>query len=110
MLTFFNTNGLDLNRQFADLDATTWETKEAWYIEVDMPGVPKDKIDLKLKGRSLEVRGERKRNGKTAYYEQTFSLPDFIRSAEGITATTDHGVLTIQVPKVAANIFQIPVN
>lgn len=111
MLTFLNATGLDLHRSFADLDATTWETKDAWFIEVDMPGVPKEKIDLKVKGRNLEVRGERKRHDKTSYsFQQTFTLPDFVRSSESITATTENGVLTIQVPKLAANIFQIPVN
>jgi len=86
------------------------ETKDAWTIEMDMPGVSKEKIEVKASGVYLEVRGERKRRGQSVVYHEKFRLPDTLRSAEGITATTENGVLTVTIPKQVSGFLQIPVN
>jgi HSP20 family molecular chaperone IbpA len=70
----------------------------------------KDKIEIKASGVHLDVRGERKRKGQAFVYHEKFRLPDTLRSAEGITATTENGVLTVTIPKQASGVLQIPVN
>ena len=77
------------------VDATFKETPEAWVIEVDMPGVTKDKVKVSAVGRILEVRGERA-VGLT--YSEAFQLPDLL-SADQVSAELDLGVLTLKVPK-----------
>lgn len=89
---------------------TIVETQDAWTIEMDMPGVPKDKIAIKASGLYLDVRGERKCKGQSVLYHEKFRLPDTLRSGEGITATTDNGVLTVTIPKQTSGVLQIPVN
>jgi HSP20 family molecular chaperone IbpA len=88
-----------------------WETKDAWCFEVDLPGVPKEHIEVRASGRYLHVTGTRKRREETYQYTERFLLPETIRSAEGITATTEHGVLLVTIPKKAnTSVLQIPVN
>lgn len=88
-----------------------WETKDAWYFEVDLPGVPKDKIEVRTSGRYLHITGTRKRGSETYEYRERFLLPETIRTADGITATNENGVLFVTVPKqTRGNVLQIPVN
>jgi len=75
------------------------ETKDAWVLEVDMPGVAKDKVDISASGRVLEVRGERAGKEGKVTYKECFRLPEHLRSTADITASLDLGVLRITVPK-----------
>lgn len=92
-------------------DSRFWQTKDAWCFEVDLPGVPKDGIEVSASGRHLRILGKRKRGCETYEYREQFILPEAIRTAEGITASSENGVLLVTVPKQASgNILQIPVN
>jgi len=86
------------------------ETKDAWLVEVDMPGVPKDKVNVSVTGRYLDLTGERTTKEKPFLYRERFTLPDNIRTTEGITATLDLGVLMVTIPKNISSSQQIPVN
>jgi HSP20 family molecular chaperone IbpA len=90
------------------LSPTVKDTKEAWLIEMDMPGVEKEKVEVQALGRLLEVRGERQRGEGTVTYKERFRLPDHLRSVENVSAALNLGVLTITIPKQAA--LPIPVN
>ncbi len=85
------------------------EENNEYIVRVDMPGVEKESIDLKVDGDTLRVRGSagdyHKNNPKMVVneitptvYERDFQLgKDIDRS--GIKGEYDTGVLTITLPK-----------
>ncbi|HEX3621900.1 MAG TPA: Hsp20/alpha crystallin family protein [Acidimicrobiales bacterium] len=89
-------------------DADLEETEDAYVVEVELPGVNKDDVNISLSGRRLTVDGERKekeregilrRRARTVgrfHYEIT--LPGSVDEG-GVSANLDDGVLTVRVPK-----------
>jgi len=79
-------------------------------VHVELPGVEKDDIDLKVENGTLTIRGERKRaseieEGKAyrlerAYgsFTRRFSLPKGL-DASGVKAAFKNGVLEVTLPK-----------
>lgn len=92
---------------FAPL-ADFYETDDAYLIEVDLPGVRREDIDIELSDRELIISGEireRERTGtmrqamrRTGRFEYRALLPGEVNT-EGIDATLREGVLTIKIPK-----------
>lgn len=86
------------------------ETKHAYVLRADLPGVKEEDVDLSLNGNLLTVSGkrddERREEGEQYYsversygtFSRSFSLPDGIDAA-GISADLKSGVLTVQIPK-----------
>ncbi|WP_369394437.1 Hsp20/alpha crystallin family protein [Streptomyces sp. CG1] len=84
------------------------ETDDAYLIEVDLPGVKREDIDIEMTDRELVISGEikeRERTGtmrramrRTGRFEYRTMLPGEI-STEEIDATLRDGVLTVKVPK-----------
>jgi len=84
--------------------------ENAYEINVELPGVREDDIEVELQDGVLSVRGEKKSETteeKAGYYfserqygrfQRTFRLPADA-SEEGIEARFDDGVLKITVPK-----------
>jgi HSP20 family protein len=84
------------------------ETDEAYVIDVEMPGLKKDEIDIELQDQHLVITGERKepdrvglmrRKGRTfgrIYFEIT--LPETV-DEEHVEARLEDGVLHVRVPK-----------
>ena len=87
------------------------ETSDAYLVEVELPGVDKGDIDIELAGRRLTVRGERKakervgilrkRERVVGKFRYDVTLPGGVE-AEGVKANLDGGILTVRVPKPAA--------
>jgi HSP20 family protein len=89
----------------------TREDDKAYYIEIDLPGVKKEDINVELNDNKLTVSGERKTKEevkKEDYYlvesrygkfQRTFTLPENV-DAEHIEAEDNNGVLEIVIPKV----------
>jgi HSP20 family protein len=81
-------------------------------LRAEVPGIDEKAIDLKLEGKVLTIRGERKpesdTNGftyhrsETAYgsFARSFTLPDSADS-DRITADYKNGILTITIPQKA---------
>jgi len=86
------------------------EQDDSFVIEVDLPGVRPEDVDVTLDQNLLTVRGERKtssvltnenvRRSERRYgsFLRTISLPAHV-DAEGIQADFEDGVLHITVPK-----------
>jgi HSP20 family protein len=86
------------------------ETKDAYVIRADMPGVRDDEVEISLSGNLLTVTGKRedehRAEGDQYYavergfgaFARTFSLPDSV-DAEHVSAELKNGVLTLRVPK-----------
>jgi HSP20 family protein len=86
------------------------ETKDAYVIKVDLPGVKEEAVDVSLNGSLLSITGrrdeERRTEGEQYYaiershgsFARSFSLPDSV-DAEHVAADLKDGVLTVQIPK-----------
>lgn len=86
------------------------ETKDAVKISVELPGMDAKDIDLHVDDQTLVISGEKKEEtqeeGETTFARETaygafrreLSLPCKI-DEEKVTATFDHGVLRINLPK-----------
>jgi len=89
----------------------TREADDAYYIEVDLPGVKKEDISIDVNDGVLTISGVRKvkeeHKDDTFYkvesvygkFERSFTLPEDA-DADKIEATAKNGVLEIKIPKV----------
>ena len=87
------------------------ETDDAYLVDIELPGVRKDDLDIEIAGRRLSVRGERKEKERVGilrrrertvgrfHYEVT--LPGNVEDSD-VVANLDGGVLTVRVPKPAS--------
>ncbi len=90
----------------------TREGDDAYYIEVDLPGVKKEDININVDNDTLTISGERKVSDEhkddnfykieSVYgkFERSFSLPEDV-DTDKIEAEHKNGVLEIKIPKVA---------
>jgi HSP20 family molecular chaperone IbpA len=80
-------------------------------LYADMPGVPRDKLSLKVEGDQLDIEGELTMPVPTdiavtyaemnrTLYRRTFTLSREL-DAEKIAAEFNNGVLTLRIPKAA---------
>lgn len=88
-----------------------FETEAAYVVQVNLPGVAEDAIDLRLDGEVLTLSGERKPSGvegrdlrreiAAGRFEHQVRLPGEV-DADNVSATHAAGVLTVTLPKLAA--------
>jgi HSP20 family protein len=87
------------------------ETEKAYVCRLEVPGIPKENLDLNLNGQVLTVSGHRdiQREHETeAFYVQERQVGRFVRSIRlpgpvgeaKIEATVNDGVMTITLPKL----------
>jgi HSP20 family protein len=89
---------------FADIE----ETEDAWIIEVEVPGVERDDVNVELRNSELIISGEikekerkgvlRRRARRTGHFEYRVVLPGE-PVEDKIEANIHDGVLTVRVPK-----------
>jgi HSP20 family protein len=92
--------------QAARPGADIYETAETVEIRLDMPGVPRDGIQVTLEGDDLLVEGTMPepvgepagRSRLPRRYQRLFTLSDVV-SREGIRARIRDGVLELTLPK-----------
>lgn len=89
-------------------------TEDAYVIDIDLPGVEKDNINVELNGNMLTVRGHKhsthEEKGKAYFYaersygafQRSFKIPSDVDSS-AIDATSKDGVLTLRLPRNTAN-------
>jgi len=89
----------------------TREGEYAYHVEVDLPGVSKDDIEIKVEDNTLIISGERKVKEEIKeenYYKvesrfgsfsRSFTLPEDV-DVENIHAESTDGVLEVVVPKL----------
>ena len=102
------------NSTFKDDFSPTVNTREgefAYHVEVDLPGIKKEDVDIKVEDNTLLVSGERKVRNEVKednYYKvessfgtfsRSFSLPNEI-DIENIHAESENGVLEVIIPKL----------
>lgn len=101
------TNGT-LERAYMAPEVNIYETPEGYVVEAEMPGVPKDGLEITLENNTLTFVGHRAtepaagevlyRESRAADYRRVFELDPAI-DAEKITAEMHQGVLTLHLPK-----------
>lgn len=87
-----------------------YEDKENYILWIDLPGVEKDNINLKVEENSLIIKGGRKSPADTekqnylkaerqmGNFYRSFTLPRHI-DIDAIQAKYDNGVLQLKIPK-----------
>lgn len=88
--------------------ANVLETKDAYVLEAELPGVNKDGLEVSVENGELTITGRRKPNssqGRAVYresrgldYRRAFEIGSSIDTAR-ISAKLDQGVLTLTLPK-----------
>jgi HSP20 family protein len=86
------------------------ETTEAFVLKADLPGLGESDLGIEVENNVLTISGERKAEHEeqhegyyrleraTGAFSRSLSLPEGIDAA-AVTATFEHGVLTVRVPK-----------
>ncbi|ADB75988.1 Hsp20/alpha crystallin family protein [Geodermatophilus obscurus] len=96
------------------------ETDDAYTVEIDLPGVAREDVDIQLDDRRLTVSGdieEKERTGilhrrtrRVGRFHYSVTLPGDV-DADGVSAQLHDGVLTVRVPKSAqAKPRRIPIS
>lgn len=89
------------------LDVTEYEKK--YEVVVELPGVKREDVELKVEGGTLTIRGARKPDvdeGVKAVrterphgaFRRSLSLPEDVDAA-GVTAGLENGILRLELPK-----------
>jgi len=100
------TNIIDFNP-----NVNTREGKEAYHIELDLPGIKKENVDISVEENTLTISGTRELKDEIKeenYYKvessygkfsRSFSLPEKV-DIENIKAVSQDGVLEVIIPKL----------
>lgn len=99
-----------------------YEDADKLVLKLEIPGVKTEDLDIRLENQTLLIKGERKFESdekaenfhrierRFGSFVRSFTLPQTVNT-EGVTATSDAGVLTISLAKKAeAQPKQIKVN
>ncbi len=89
-----------------NLNFDQYETDELYIMNIDVPGVSREDLQIELEGKQLLVAGQRKHEGKSGPRVTTFSqrihVPEGVQP-EHISADLKDGVLRLAVQKPAAH-------
>lgn len=89
------------------------ESGDHFLVRADLPGLAQDDVTIEVEDRVLTISGERAATATTedvrairveragGTFRRSITLPEGV-DAEAITASFEHGVLTVSVPKPVA--------
>jgi len=89
----------------------TREGEAAYHIEVELPGIKKEDVDVKVDGNVLTISGERKLKDEVkeedyhkvesryGAFSRSFTLPQKV-DVENIHAQSDNGIVEVVIPKL----------
>ena len=89
----------------------TRETEENYHIEVELPGVKKENVDIKVDGNVLTISGERnvreevkdedyhRVESRYGLFSRSFTLPEKVDISK-IQAGFENGILEVSIPKL----------
>ena len=74
-------------------------TDDGWRIDVPLPGIDPQHVNLEAAGNTLTIRAEEptEQGERTLRYEQSFTIPAFL-DLEKVSASHKHGMLRLTVP------------
>ncbi len=101
-------NGERASEQFICPAATVLENADGYSLDVEMPGVSKESLEMWVENNELTVLGRRSiaavegtllhRESRPENFRRTFELDPSI-DAEKISAKIEHGVVSLTLPK-----------
>jgi len=101
-------NGERAAEQFITPPATVLENADGYTLEVEMPGVNKETLEMWIENNELTIVGRRSipaidgtllhRESRLENFRRTFELDPSI-DAEKISAKIEHGVVSLTLPK-----------
>ena len=101
-------NGERAEEQFIAPAATVLENADGYTLEVEMPGVSKDTLEMWIENNELTILGRRSlpavegtllhRESRPENFRRTFELDPSI-DAEKISAKIEQGVVSLTLPK-----------
>ena len=101
-------NGERASEQFIAPAATVLENADGYTLEVEMPGVSKENLEMWVENNELTIVGRRSmpavegtlihRESRPESFRRTFELDPSI-DAEKISAKIEQGVVTLTLPK-----------
>ncbi|WP_207432853.1 Hsp20/alpha crystallin family protein [Sabulibacter ruber] len=115
--TFFNDAVSNRRVQGFTPAVDLWETEATYEMEVALPGLKKENINVEFEEGVLRVSGERTFNKETrehkyhrvenlyGKFRRSFQLPENV-DASAIDAQFENGVLHISVPKVEEKVVK----
>jgi len=86
------------------------DTGRSYRVVAEVPGIPKEKLDIRIRGTAVEIRGENEAASETkeeqvlrrertyANYYRAIELPEPVVAADA-KATVTNGVLELELPK-----------
>ena len=94
--------------QFATPAASVTEIGDGYMLEIEMPGVKKDGLEIAIENNELTIIGRRSlpavegtlihRESRSENFRRMFELDPSI-DADKISARIDHGLVTLTLPK-----------
>ena len=96
--------------------ADAWETEHAFVVQLDLPGVTAEQVDVSFDRNTLTIRGTRTATVPTpengdlrvffaerlpGEFSRTLRFPQYVEASR-IEASFNNGVLTVTVPKAEA--------
>lgn len=100
-------------RAESSIRADHWVKDDTAHIELELPGVKSEDVDISIEGRTVRVSGERKapeaaegeswhrRERWHGKFERTYTLP-FNTEQDKVKATFKHGLLSLSLPMAEA--------
>jgi HSP20 family protein len=80
----------------------TYSDDDSYYIVAELPGIPKDSIQLKIENRTLTVSGEHKKgdegNERVVRFNRSIRLGEHVNEND-VSAKLENGLLKIRLPK-----------
>jgi HSP20 family protein len=94
--------------QYIAPDVNIYETAGEYVVEVEMPGVGKEELEITVEGNEIAIAGFRRKEavtGKVLFserraenYRRVFELDPVVETGK-ISARVDQGILTLTLPK-----------
>ncbi len=94
--------------EYISPEVNIFETKDGYVLQVEMPGVNKDGLEIMLEGNEITIVGHRQsvpltgetlfRESQVADFRRVFELDPAIDTGK-VSARMEQGVLTLTLPK-----------
>lgn len=88
---------------------TVRENDLGYSIEIEMPGVKKEQVEVEVKRNTLIIEGERKRENSDKRFSRKYLLPEATNPAS-IECRMEDGLLSVFIPKKVPETHRIIVN
>lgn len=75
-----------------------YEDKDNVYVRAELPGVPRDAINVEMVEDYLTLNATRKDGDETFTLNRSIAIPDTVQT-DKVTAALEHGILTVTLPK-----------